>query len=309
MAGQTVKTHIGRLRAKLGARDRARLVVFAYETPARTHAYSTAVPRYEAESWHLGVTRAPVPASYSLLYRTYADDLARARETQRKLLGPPTSLKAQLDDIEEEITYLLVRDTPPRDRRGDTTSSMAAGRCRSPRGPLCCAGSLSGKSPHRQPDALFHVAMSMPKSGIRAGHVRQPISPDGDAPRSSASHRASATPRPTPSRRPQSFDAVGLGTRRWPDPHDIHRSVPGKHEQVRDGQQGQRGHGHRTQAALSAGSRRGEVVCRRQEVHVAHRPAVSVVVPDVVAEHEGVGWGQADALRRNRFTSGSCASS
>ncbi|TQE32148.1 hypothetical protein Sipo8835_21250 [Streptomyces ipomoeae] len=38
VAGQTVKTHIGRLRVKLGARDRARLVVFAYETPARAHA-------------------------------------------------------------------------------------------------------------------------------------------------------------------------------------------------------------------------------------------------------------------------------
>ncbi|KOU56667.1 methyltransferase [Streptomyces sp. MMG1533] len=49
----------------------------------------------------------------SSLYRTYADDLDRVREKQRKLLAPPTSMKAQLDDIEAEITYLLLRDTRP----------------------------------------------------------------------------------------------------------------------------------------------------------------------------------------------------
>ncbi|WP_128435033.1 class I SAM-dependent methyltransferase [Streptomyces cyaneus] len=47
------------------------------------------------------------------LYRAYAGDLDRAREKQRKLLAPPTSLKAQLDDIEAEITYLLLRETRP----------------------------------------------------------------------------------------------------------------------------------------------------------------------------------------------------
>ncbi|MBC9731328.1 class I SAM-dependent methyltransferase [Streptomyces sp. TRM68367] len=49
----------------------------------------------------------------SHLYRTYAEDLDRARERQRELLGPPASMKAQLDDIEAEITYLLLRETRP----------------------------------------------------------------------------------------------------------------------------------------------------------------------------------------------------
>ncbi|MER5217120.1 class I SAM-dependent methyltransferase [Streptomyces sp. NPDC002838] len=47
------------------------------------------------------------------LYRTYTDDLDRAREQQRALLAPPTSMKAQLDDIEAEITYLLLREARP----------------------------------------------------------------------------------------------------------------------------------------------------------------------------------------------------
>ena len=47
------------------------------------------------------------------LYRTYAHDLDRVREQQRKLLAPPTSLKAQLDDLEAEITYLLLREARP----------------------------------------------------------------------------------------------------------------------------------------------------------------------------------------------------
>lgn len=52
-------------------------------------------------------------AHVSGLYRTYADDLDRVRERQRKLLAPPLSMKAQLDDIEAEITYLLVREARP----------------------------------------------------------------------------------------------------------------------------------------------------------------------------------------------------
>ncbi|WP_405652005.1 class I SAM-dependent methyltransferase [Streptomyces sp. NBC_00019] len=47
------------------------------------------------------------------LYRAYAHDLDRVREKQRKLLAPPISLKAQLDDIEAEITYLLLREARP----------------------------------------------------------------------------------------------------------------------------------------------------------------------------------------------------
>ncbi|WP_079158573.1 class I SAM-dependent methyltransferase [Streptomyces caniscabiei] len=47
------------------------------------------------------------------LYRTFAEDLDRARERQRTLLAPPTSMKAQLDDIEAEITYLLLREARP----------------------------------------------------------------------------------------------------------------------------------------------------------------------------------------------------
>lgn len=47
------------------------------------------------------------------LYRTYAGDLDRIREQQRALLAPPVSMKAQLDDIEAEITYLLLREARP----------------------------------------------------------------------------------------------------------------------------------------------------------------------------------------------------
>lgn len=47
------------------------------------------------------------------LYRTYAHDLDRVREKQRELLAPPTSMKAQLDDIEAEITYLVLREARP----------------------------------------------------------------------------------------------------------------------------------------------------------------------------------------------------
>ncbi|MFE0251384.1 class I SAM-dependent methyltransferase [Streptomyces sp. NPDC059010] len=47
------------------------------------------------------------------LYRTYGDDLDRVREKQRRLLAPPQSMQAQLDDIEAEITYLLLRESRP----------------------------------------------------------------------------------------------------------------------------------------------------------------------------------------------------
>jgi len=49
------------------------------------------------------------------LYHKYADPLTQAREAQRQLLTSFTGpVKAQLDDIEAEITYLLLRDTQPR---------------------------------------------------------------------------------------------------------------------------------------------------------------------------------------------------
>ncbi|NEB05091.1 class I SAM-dependent methyltransferase [Streptomyces sp. SID13726] len=47
------------------------------------------------------------------LYRSYATDLDRVREKQRALLAPPLSMKAQLDDLEAEITYLLLREARP----------------------------------------------------------------------------------------------------------------------------------------------------------------------------------------------------
>ncbi|WP_254125310.1 class I SAM-dependent methyltransferase [Amycolatopsis sp. CA-230715] len=47
------------------------------------------------------------------LYRKYADDLRAVREEQRALRAANTSVKAQLDDLEAEITYLLVRDRRP----------------------------------------------------------------------------------------------------------------------------------------------------------------------------------------------------
>ncbi|MFI7075476.1 class I SAM-dependent methyltransferase [Micromonospora sediminicola] len=47
------------------------------------------------------------------LYRTYEHDLRRVRDEQRALRHGNPSLKAQLDDLEAEITYLLVRDSRP----------------------------------------------------------------------------------------------------------------------------------------------------------------------------------------------------
>jgi len=47
------------------------------------------------------------------LYRKYENDLRAVRDEQRALRRGRPSLKAQLDDLEAEITYLLVRDTRP----------------------------------------------------------------------------------------------------------------------------------------------------------------------------------------------------
>lgn len=47
------------------------------------------------------------------LYREYAGPLRDARESQRALLSARPPIKAQLDDIEAEITYLLLRAFRP----------------------------------------------------------------------------------------------------------------------------------------------------------------------------------------------------
>ncbi|BAL93195.1 hypothetical protein AMIS_79750 [Actinoplanes missouriensis 431] len=47
------------------------------------------------------------------LYRKYEADLRTVRDEQRRLRHGTPPLKAQLDDLEAEITYLLVRDTRP----------------------------------------------------------------------------------------------------------------------------------------------------------------------------------------------------
>ena len=47
------------------------------------------------------------------LYRTYRDDLRTVREEQRALRAAHPAMRTQLDDLEAEITYLLVRDERP----------------------------------------------------------------------------------------------------------------------------------------------------------------------------------------------------
>ena len=47
------------------------------------------------------------------LYRTHAGDLARVIGQQRRFRAAVPSMTPQLDDIEAEITYLLLRDTRP----------------------------------------------------------------------------------------------------------------------------------------------------------------------------------------------------
>ncbi|MGW8972156.1 class I SAM-dependent methyltransferase [Streptomyces platensis] len=52
--------------------------------------------------------------SISTLYVKYADDLRAVRDQQRKFLQDnKETVKAQLDDYEAEITYLLLRDLAP----------------------------------------------------------------------------------------------------------------------------------------------------------------------------------------------------
>jgi len=47
------------------------------------------------------------------LYREHRADLDRVRHEQRRLRRNDTAMKAQLDDIEAEITYLLLRHARP----------------------------------------------------------------------------------------------------------------------------------------------------------------------------------------------------
>jgi predicted O-methyltransferase YrrM len=49
----------------------------------------------------------------SALYRTHADDLGAVVEQQRRFRAATPSMTPQLDDLEAEITYLLLRDTRP----------------------------------------------------------------------------------------------------------------------------------------------------------------------------------------------------
>ncbi|WP_300017171.1 class I SAM-dependent methyltransferase [Pseudonocardia sp.] len=49
----------------------------------------------------------------STLYRTHATDLGRLIEQQRRFRAATAAMTPQLDDIEAEITYLLLRDTRP----------------------------------------------------------------------------------------------------------------------------------------------------------------------------------------------------
>lgn len=57
----------------------------------------------------------PVDVAYAAaLYRAHRDDLYAAREAQRRLLAAGHGAKAQLDDVEAELTYLFLRDRAPR---------------------------------------------------------------------------------------------------------------------------------------------------------------------------------------------------
>lgn len=55
----------------------------------------------------------PAVARLERLYRTHADRLAVARDEQRRLLRSRPGMRAQLDDVEAELTYLLLRDVRP----------------------------------------------------------------------------------------------------------------------------------------------------------------------------------------------------
>lgn len=60
-----------------------------------------------------GVLAAPAVPRLVELYRAHADRLAVARDEQRRLLRSRPGMRAQLDDVEAELTYLLLRDARP----------------------------------------------------------------------------------------------------------------------------------------------------------------------------------------------------
>lgn len=56
----------------------------------------------------------PIDTEYAAgLYRAHHDELRAAREAQRGLLAAGDGARAQLDDIEAELTYLFLRDRVP----------------------------------------------------------------------------------------------------------------------------------------------------------------------------------------------------
>jgi predicted O-methyltransferase YrrM len=65
------------------------------------------------ETRRQAVPAAPAVPRLAELYRTHADRLAVVRDEQRALLRSRPGMRAQLDDVEAELTYLLLREARP----------------------------------------------------------------------------------------------------------------------------------------------------------------------------------------------------